>query len=52
MILTVVLIQIGRIKAKKAYADLDKHKRSLIYFGIGLILVLSRIPWNAVFFRI
>jgi hypothetical protein len=47
MILAVALIQIGRIKSKKAYADSDKHKRSLIYFGIGLVLVLSRIPWGS-----
>ncbi len=52
MILAVVLIQVGKIKSKKAYADLDKHKRSLIYYGLGLVLVLSRIPWgNAPLFR-
>jgi hypothetical protein len=47
MIIAVAIIQIGKIKAKKAYADADKHKRSLIYFGIGLVLVLARIPWTS-----
>ena len=47
MIIGVALIQIGRIRSKKAYADLDKHKRSLIFYGIALVLILSRIPWNA-----
>lgn len=51
MILAVALIQIGRIRSKKAYADLDKHKRSLIFYGIALVLVLSRIPWNVPFIR-
>lgn len=52
MILAVVLIQIGRIKSKKAYADSDKHKRSLMYYGLGLVMVLSRIPWgNTPLFR-
>lgn len=45
MIIAVVLIQVGSIRAKKAYADADKHKRSLMFYGIALLLVLSRIPW-------
>ncbi|MDZ4668725.1 MAG: hypothetical protein SGJ00_12720 [bacterium] len=51
MIISVALIQIGRIRVKKAYSDADKHKRSLIFFGIALVLVLSRIPWGAPMFR-
>ena len=51
MIVAVALIQFGRIKSKKAYADIDKHKRCLINYGIALVLVLSRIPWNAPMFR-
>lgn len=46
-ILAVVLIQLGRIKSKKAYEDSRKHTRSLIYYGIGLLLILSRIPWGS-----
>jgi hypothetical protein len=45
-IIGVALIQIGRIRTRKAYADVDKYKRSLIFFGLGLILILSRIPWG------
>ncbi len=45
-ILAVVLIQLGRIKSKKAYEDTTKHTRSLIYYGLGLLLILSRIPWG------
>lgn len=51
MIIAVALIQIGRIRSKKAYADLDKHKRSLIFYALGLVLVLSRIPWNVPLIR-
>ncbi len=46
MIIGVVLIQIGRIRTRKAYADADKYKRSLIFYGLGLLLILSRIPWG------
>jgi hypothetical protein len=44
-ILAAFLIQFGRIKSKKAYEDKLKHNRSLLYYGLGLILILSRIPW-------
>jgi hypothetical protein len=47
MIIAVALIQIGRIRAKKAYADIEKHRRSLIFYGLGLLLVLIRIPWSS-----
>ena len=45
-IIAVILIQIGRIKSKKAYEDSSKHTRSLIYYGLGLLLILSKIPWG------
>lgn len=46
MLLGVVLITIGNSKAKKADADTQKNKRILIYFGLGLVLILSRIPYS------
>ena len=46
-IIAVALIQIGRIKSKKAYEDAVKHNRSLMYYGLGLLLILSRIPWGS-----
>lgn len=51
-IIAIVIIQIGRIKSKKAYENAVKHKRILVFYGIGLILILSRIPWaNSPLFR-
>ncbi len=44
-ILGVVLITIGNSKAKKATTDAQKNKSIFVYFGIGLILILSRIPF-------
>jgi hypothetical protein len=46
MIIGVAIIQTGKIKVRKAYEDTVKHKRSLIFYSIGLILILSRIPWG------
>jgi hypothetical protein len=51
-IISIVIIQIGRIQSKKAYENAVKHKRILMFYGIGLILILSRIPWaNSPLFR-
>jgi hypothetical protein len=45
-IIAVALIQVGRTLSKKATDAVTKHKRSLIFFSIGLLLILSRIPWQ------
>ena len=46
MLIGIVLITIGNSKAKKALGDNKKNKTVLIFFGLGLILILSRIPWH------
>lgn len=45
MLIAAVLITIGHSKAKKASESAKKFKTTLIFFSIGLILILSRIPW-------
>ncbi len=47
MVIAAVLVQIGRIKIKKASEDRSKFKAMAVFFLIALILVLSRIPWDA-----
>ena len=49
MILGIILITIGYATAKRAPDDPTKHKRIAIYYGIGLLLILLRIPWSAWF---
>jgi predicted Na+-dependent transporter len=51
MLLAIILIQVGRSLSKKATDAVVKHKRALIFFSIGMLLILSRIPWNAPLFR-
>lgn len=46
MIIGMILITVGHSKAKKAATDAAKNKAILVFYGIGLILILSRIPWN------
>jgi hypothetical protein len=45
MLAAIVLIHIGRAKAKKAVTDLSKHKISFWFYFIALILILAAIPW-------
>jgi len=46
MILAIVLITIGWSKHKKKTTDKAKFKTIAIFYGIALVFVLSRIPWN------
>ncbi len=46
MILAIVLITMGWSKHKKKTTDKAKFKTIAIFYGIGLLFVLSRIPWG------
>ena len=46
MILAIALITIGWSKHKKKTSDAAKFKIVAIFYGIALLLILSRIPWN------
>lgn len=45
-IIAVVLITIGWSKHKKAMEAKKKFKTISIFYGLGLLLILSRIPWG------
>lgn len=47
MLIAWVLIHVGRSRVKKLRSDVARHKTSLIFYGIALVLILSRIPWTA-----
>lgn len=46
MIIAWILVHVGRSSVKRADSDTLKHKRSLIYFGLALVLILAAIPWS------
>lgn len=46
MLIAIVLITIGYSKAKRKTEDSAKFKTVLIFFTLGLLLTLSRIPWD------
>ncbi|MGN6533750.1 MAG: hypothetical protein ACTHK0_18565 [Ginsengibacter sp.] len=45
MIVAWILVHAGRISVKKAATPQTKFKKSLIYFGIALLIILFAIPW-------
>jgi len=45
-IIAIVLITIGWSKHKKATTNESKFKAIALFYGLGLLLVLSRIPWK------
>lgn len=45
MLIGIALITIGHIKAKKAATDKAKFQSIFVFYLIGLVLILSRIPW-------
>lgn len=45
MIIAAVLITIGNSRSKKMEGSENKFKSTAIFYGVGLLLILSRIPW-------
>lgn len=46
MIIGIVLITVGYSKAKNGDDDAGRYKKILIYYGLGIFLILLRIPWS------
>ena len=46
MIIAITLITIGWSKHKKQVKSESKFKTFAIFYGIALVVILSRIPWN------
>jgi hypothetical protein len=48
-IIAAVLVTIGNAKSKKAIGNGRKFKVSMIFFGLALVLILSRLPFERLF---
>ena len=46
MILAIVFITVGFSKHKKKTTNMAKFKTIAVFYGIALLLVLSKIPWH------
>ena len=45
-LIAIILITIGWSKHKRVAESAAKFKSIAVFFGIGLLLILSRIPWS------
>ncbi|HEY8688074.1 MAG TPA: hypothetical protein VIM07_02485 [Chitinophagaceae bacterium] len=45
MIIALILVHVGRVSVKKAVTPAAKHKRTLLFFGLAIVLILAAIPW-------
>lgn len=45
MLVAIILIHIGRGFGKKNIPDTMKHKRTLLFFGLALLIILISVPW-------
>ena len=53
MIIGIAIITMGRSKAeKKLVGTRDKHRRILITYSIGLVIILASIPWPFSFWQV
>jgi H+/gluconate symporter-like permease len=46
MILAIVIITIGSMKAKRKPTDVEKHKTMALWFSFALLIILLNIPWS------
>ena len=45
MIIAWVLVHVGRVAVRKGTTPSSKHKRTLIFFGLAILLIMVAIPW-------
>lgn len=45
MLIAIVLLHIGKAQAKKPIGDRAKHRRTVIFYSLALLIILVMIPW-------
>jgi hypothetical protein len=45
MLIAIVLLHIGKAQARKHISDRAKHRRTVIFYTIALLIILLSIPW-------
>lgn len=45
MLIAITIVTIGRKKAEKLVGTRDKHRKIMVTYTIGLVLILASIPW-------
>jgi len=45
MLIAIILIHIGKAQGRKRISDRAKHRRTLIFYFLALLIILASIPW-------
>jgi hypothetical protein len=45
MLIAIVLLHIGKAQARKPIGDRAKHRRTVIFYSLALLIILLMIPW-------
>lgn len=45
MLVAIILIHVGKIQGKKSLSHRMKHRRTLIFFLLALVIMLASVPW-------
>jgi hypothetical protein len=45
MLIAVILMHIGKAQGRKAMSDRAKHRRTMIFYLLALLIILVSIPW-------
>ncbi len=45
MIIAIVLIHIGKAQARRPIADKAKHRRTMLFYFLALLIILVSVPW-------
>jgi hypothetical protein len=45
MLIAIILIHIGKAQGKRPIGDRAKHRRTMIFYLVALLIILASIPW-------
>jgi hypothetical protein len=45
MLIAIILLHIGKAQARKQMSDRAKHRRTMIFYFLALLIILVSIPW-------
>jgi hypothetical protein len=45
MLIAIILLHIGKAQGRKAISDRAKHRRTLLFYLLALLIIIISIPW-------
>jgi len=45
MLIAIILMHIGKAQGRKAISDRAKHRRTMVFYLLALLIILASIPW-------